>query len=177
MIEPFWKGRLRIIESTNSNDISSVEIRLEDSNSGELFVKLPFTSDGKNVESVLDSSRYFVLRVINEENKSTAYLGLGFLERSESFDFNVALQDWSKRELTPSLSSSTSTSSSSTSSTSKPTRDFSLKPGETMKIQVGTKSGSSSSSGNNASVKESVVPNSGRSFLLPPPPPSSRRRD
>ncbi|CEH16510.1 aaa atpase containing von willebrand factor type a [Ceraceosorus bombacis] len=86
-----WKGRLRVIEKGNA-----CSIRLEDKDSGELFALSPYDLSGQSVEPVLDSSRYFVLRVENEGGKR-AFIGMGFQDRSDSFDFQVALQDWTKR--------------------------------------------------------------------------------
>jgi adaptin ear-binding coat-associated protein 1/2 len=40
------------------------------------------------VEAVLDSSRYFVVRV--EDAGKRAYIGMGFLERADSFDFSMS---------------------------------------------------------------------------------------
>lgn len=47
---------------------------------GELFAACPYDISGKSVEAVLDSSRYFVLRVESEDedgNKRHAYIGVG----------------------------------------------------------------------------------------------------
>ena len=47
--------------------------------SGDLFAMCPYDITGKSVEAVLDSSRYFVLRVEHDdgETKRHAYIGLG----------------------------------------------------------------------------------------------------
>ena len=52
---------------------------------------------GLAVESVTDSSRYFVLRLDNGSGQH-AFVGMGFTERSDAFDFNVTLRDHFKRE-------------------------------------------------------------------------------
>ncbi|CAG06854.1 unnamed protein product [Tetraodon nigroviridis] len=61
--------------------------------SGELFAQAPVSQyPGSVVEAVTDSSRYFVIR-IEDGNGRHAFIGLGFADRGDSFDFNVALQD------------------------------------------------------------------------------------
>lgn len=79
-----WKGRMRIVEFADH-----CEIRLEDgetgafgyTNVGELFAMAPYDVTGKSVEPVLDSSRYFVLRVESDgptpEQRRKAYIGVG----------------------------------------------------------------------------------------------------
>ncbi|VEL43158.1 unnamed protein product [Protopolystoma xenopodis] len=89
--EPFWTGRLRVV--SKGNDLS---IQLEDKVSGSLFANCPVPSfPGIAVESVLDSSRYFVIRLM-DTNGRTMFAGIGFAERGDSFDLNVALSDYFK---------------------------------------------------------------------------------
>ncbi|KAI4378573.1 hypothetical protein MLD38_016033 [Melastoma candidum] len=87
-----WSGRLRVVSCRDR-----CEIRLEDPATGELFAAC-FVYPGRrgaSVETVLDSSRYFVLRIEDGRGKH-AFIGLGFNERNEAFDFNVALSDHDK---------------------------------------------------------------------------------
>lgn len=76
-------------------------LKLEDKTSGALFANCPIdTYPGVAIEAVSDSSRYFVIRV-QDDNGRSAFLGLGFGDRSDSFDLNVALQDhfkWVKNQ-------------------------------------------------------------------------------
>lgn len=90
--DKIWTGRLRVVSCKER-----CEIRLEDSNTGELFAAC-YVYPGhreSSVETVADSSRYFVLKIEDGTGKH-AFIGLGFTERNEAFDFNVALSDHEK---------------------------------------------------------------------------------
>ncbi|KAI6172394.1 UBC core domain-containing protein [Aphelenchoides besseyi] len=85
---PDWTGRLRLVSIGDK-----LEIRLEDKNTGVLYAKAPITeANGVDFEAVTDSSRYFVIRLRND-NGQTAFVGIGFADRGDSFDLNVAVQD------------------------------------------------------------------------------------
>ncbi|KAK9468695.1 hypothetical protein V1512DRAFT_269550 [Lipomyces arxii] len=127
---PIWRGRLSVLEKgpEGAGSIVKCELRLEDPNTGELFACVPYLSTGKGVEQVTDSSRFFAIRVVDGQRH--AYLGMGFLDRSESFDFNIALQDF-KRHADPALPDPKSTD------TKPDSKDYSLKEGETITISFG----------------------------------------
>jgi len=63
--EPQWSGRMRMVAKGNSCIVS-----LEDKTNGELFAKCPIDNyPGVAVESVSDSSRYFVLRIQDDNGE------------------------------------------------------------------------------------------------------------
>ena len=61
----------------------------QDPSNGELFASTVYATPWTQVEPVLDSSRYFVLRVEGDAGQR-AYIGMGFQERGEAFDFQVS---------------------------------------------------------------------------------------
>ncbi|KAN0077127.1 Protein of unknown function (DUF1681) domain containing protein [Tylopilus felleus] len=167
LADPLWKGRLRIVEKAGT-----AVLLFEDSQTGELFARADYDPMKPSIDAVLDSSRYFVVRV--EDSGRKAYIGIGFAERTDSFDFNVALQDFTKRAKAalnpPSPTLVTDMSSPHIPPGSK--RDYSLKEGQTFSISIPGKSSNksggtsllgTSGTGNTASSSGSIP-------LLPPPP-------
>ncbi|OWA52973.1 NECAP-like protein [Hypsibius exemplaris] len=153
--KPDWTLRLRIIAKDKK-----CLIRLEDKSSGELFGECPVDSyPGNAVESVSDSSRYFVLRIQDPSGRS-AFLGLGYGDRSDSFDMNVSLQDHFKWVLT----SEQIVKEDAAGVDSKPKLDLAFKEGQMIKINIGKKS--STTTGATGSLNSgAAIPS-----LLPPPP-------
>ncbi|KAH9945838.1 adaptin ear-binding coat-associated protein 1, partial [Epithele typhae] len=140
--QPLWKGRIRIIERS-----SGVALQFEDVNT--VFAKADYDPAKPGVEAVLDSSRYFVIRV--EDNGRKAYIGMGFLERTDSFDFNVALQDYTKR-WKASKNPAAAANEPSPHIPAGPKKDYTLKEGQTFSISIPGKASkpiSNSSSGMN----------------------------
>lgn len=88
--KPLWKGRLKM---TGKGKVCTVS--LQEPATGDVFAEAPIEGDPAAwVESVSDSSRYFVLKIMN--GGQHAFIGMGFQERTDAFDFNVALQDFYK---------------------------------------------------------------------------------
>ncbi|KAJ3162121.1 Adaptin ear-binding coat-associated protein 2 [Geranomyces michiganensis] len=161
-----WSGRLRITASA-----TRATIRLEDANTGDLFAAAPYEPDGTTVEPVADSSRYFVMRIVDPGSGQHAFVGVGFPERGWAFDFNVALQDFATR-----LNRAKAGSSSPSSARKLPEGpkvDYSLKEGQTISINLGNSA---------TSAKKSARPSPAASdmslpFLPPPPSAASVKRE
>ncbi|TRM57604.1 hypothetical protein BD626DRAFT_574396 [Schizophyllum amplum] len=145
---PLWKGRMRIIEKGEA-----AALMLEDGQTGELFARAEYDPARPSVEAVLDS----------------------LAERTDSFDFNVALQDYTKRwkarkepptEDEPSPHVPTG-----------PKKDYSLKEGQTFSISIpGRSKTTSTKTGSGADLLGGGGTSSGSGGggggfpLLPPPP-------
>ncbi|KAJ1929732.1 hypothetical protein FBU59_007021, partial [Linderina macrospora] len=166
---PIFKACLRVLLAGEDKCV----VRLEDKGTAELFAACPIDPKGLAVEQVLDSSRYFVLRVQDEATGSKMYIGIGFLDRSEAFDFNVALEDF-RRSLAPTETAGAGSGSSrgATALAAEPKLDFSLKPDQKITIKM-----------SGFKKKKPAVPeqapaavSSGNPFFIPPPPPPAGGR-
>ncbi|KFW83836.1 Adaptin ear-binding coat-associated protein 2, partial [Phalacrocorax carbo] len=131
-------------------------IKLEDKTSGELFAQAPVEQfPGIAVESVTDSSRYFVIR-IEDGNGRRAFIGVGFVDRGDAFDFNVALQDhfkWVRQQ-------------SELAKQAGPKLDLSFKEGQTIKLNIANMKKKEGATGNTRARPAGP----GGLSLLPPPP-------
>lgn len=121
--DPTWTGKLKIVAKGKL-----AAIILMDANN-QVFAVCKVTDDAA-VERTLDSGRYFVLRITNEQGRH-AFIGIAFNERNDAFDFNVALSEFKseleREELANKMSSDVPVG---------PMKDMSLKEGEKIKIKI-----------------------------------------
>jgi hypothetical protein len=156
---PDWSGRLRLVAKGKE-----CILKLEDKISGELFGKCPVDKyPGIAIESVSDSSRYFVIR-LQDDNGRAAFIGIGFSDRGDSFDLNVALQDHFKvLQKEEEIEKEKKEPEDNT-----PKLDLGFKEGQTIKVNlnIARKGGS-----NSATSRQRAKPiGGGTGVLLPPPP-------
>jgi hypothetical protein len=69
---------------------------------GQLVAACPIALEGDQtleywVEPVKDSSRYFVVRMVDQKSKKQALLGVGFRDRNPAFEFQEALSHHFRR--------------------------------------------------------------------------------
>lgn len=150
--KPDWTGKLRLV----SKDKDCV-IKLEDKTSGKLYAECPVEAyPGPAVQSVSDSSRYFVIR-ISDDGTRTAHLGLGFADRSDAFDMNVSLQDHFK-------GLKVEEQIQKESEEPREQLDLSLKEGETIKVNINIPR-----KGNRERSRSPAVAVGASGGVLPPP--------
>lgn len=124
-----WEGSLKVVSKGEE-----CTIRLEDSKTGELFAQAPLRRDGNlPVEAVIDSSRFFVLRIEDGTGSSAkhAFIGIGFRERPLAYDFQAALHDHLNY-----LNKKKEAEEMVLEYESKPSSDFKLKEGQTIHLDI-----------------------------------------
>lgn len=136
-------ARLRVLETAipdpDGGESLSTEILLEDPATGQLFAGAPYTDVGA-VEAALDSGRFFAVRVVGDGGRK-AVLGIGFEERGEAIDFGISLQEVRKVqgiELEAGRKGMLGKKAAET-EVVKEKKDFSLKEGETIHVDIGKK--------------------------------------
>jgi len=139
-----FTARLRVLETavpnTSGGETLKTDILLEDPSNGQLFAAAPYTAPSV-VEQVLDSSRFFAVRVQGEGGRK-AVLGVGFEERSEAFDFSVGLQEVRKTlGFEDDAQKFGGKKALKEDKKAEEKRDFSLKEGETIVVNIGGRAG------------------------------------
>jgi hypothetical protein len=171
-----FTARLRILETSVPQDDGSERIKadvlLEDPESGELFAAAPYTVPAV-VEQAVDSSRFFAIRVMDPSGRK-AMLGIGFEERSEAFDFSVALQEVRKTLQFEDMTADSRLGPAGrkkTPDSGKVERDFSLQEGQTITVNLGGKMGKGRRRGREGEEEGRAAAGASLAgFALPPPP-------
>ncbi|KAI9152086.1 Adaptin ear-binding coat-associated protein 2 [Paramyrothecium foliicola] len=166
-----FTARLRVVEtsyeSSSSADKLKVDLVLEDPASGQLFAAAPYVAKA-TVEPVYDSSRFFAVSVRDPQGRK-AMLGIGFEDRSDAFDLSVALQE-ARRGLGWEGEQSQQQAAAKK---EEETKDYSLKKGETITINLGGTSFGrrrTEQQQQQSSASSSQSPVNLQAFALAPPP-------
>lgn len=158
LAEPDWTGRLRLISKGDK-----LFLRIEDATSGALYCEAPVLNyPGPQVQPVVDSRRYFVVKVVSETGR-TALIGIGFSDGADSFDLTVALQDH--------FTTLGKASGEKIDDENRPKLDLSLKGDIRVNLNIGGGGGGA----NKPRPARTSNADPSKPFSLPPPPSSKRK--
>ncbi|WPH04442.1 Hypothetical protein R9X50_00733300 [Acrodontium crateriforme] len=164
--QQIFTARLRIIETSRNGNLT-VDIQLEDPKNGDLFAGAPYTTAAV-VQQALDSSRFFAIRVQGGGGMK-ATLGIGFEERSQALDFSIALGD-SRKVLGLDGASTGGLSRGKAIGLEDVKKDYSLKEGEKIHIQVGSKNRRAAKTESTGKADDGAA-----LFSIAPPPPAAAK--
>jgi len=159
--QAIWSGRLRVISKG-----SKCTILLENIDKEGLFAQCPYTNKSA-VEQVNDSSRYFVLRVADGQGHH-ASVGIGFKQRSEAFNFKVALQDFENQ--------GNRQAKAEEYLSSMPSQDFSIPSGTSITVKLAVAPTPTTTTTTKPKKKKKKGKEGGVSLSAPPEPTGSRQR-
>lgn len=151
--DPTWTGKVKIISRGRVCSIVLLD------NENKIFAVCYASEDGA-VERTLDSGRYFVLRITNQQGRH-AFIGIAFNERNDAFDFNVTLSEFKNEIEREDQANKLTLESSSSSTIVQSLKDMSLKDGEKIKIKL-TSSNKKKNDENPSGIGNKLT-------LLPPP--------
>lgn len=163
--EWLWQGALKVTSKGNT-----LIIVLHDPKTFEIFATCPQKEKGNGaIDRVIDSSRYYVLR-LDDGKGNHAFVGLGFREREDSYDFNATMQDhW--KSIARQKEAEEMAKEASEKLSSMPMRDLSLKDGEKLNIKVNVPGASGKPRApRQKSEGNGLLPPPPAGGLLPPPP-------
>lgn len=145
--DKIFDGRLRVVAR---GDLT--ELRLEEGSAGDLFALCPieYGTRAVAVEPVVDSSRYFVIRVTDPSTGRHAFLGMGFAERGDAFDFQAAISDHERRIKREREAAAAAPSSSEPGAPPSSHSNLSLAEGQTIRVDLKAKVGGRPLSGGGA---------------------------
>ena len=129
--EKVWHGTVKVVDRDNLT-----AVLLVDASKNTIFAVCPIKEGVNAVERCVDSSRYFVLRIENQLGRHM-FIGLAFNERNDAFDFNTAMQD-AKKERDFELNGQSQLENEMNAFSM---ADYSLKKGETIKVNIPKKYG------------------------------------
>lgn len=133
-----WQGNIKVVERGGVT-----AVLLVDEAKDTIFAVCPVGGIGDGgmlekgaVDRCVDSSRYFVLRIQNENGRNM-FIGVAFNERTDAFDFNAALED-SKRERRNDwdAASGVGNEGGASSAFGGSGKDYSLKDGEKIHVAI-----------------------------------------
>lgn len=151
-----WQGALKV---TCKGD--TMFIILFDASTNELFATCPVTEKkSKAVDQVIDSSRYFALRIDDGKGKH-AFVGMGFRDRDDAYSFKATMEDhW--KSVQREKEAEEYFAEIEARAASEPMRDLSLKDGEKLSIKVNVPG--------SGKPKKARAPSAPGTGFLPPPP-------
>lgn len=102
---PLFTGGLRVYQRNDSlrvivYRVLPLSLQPTDDSPYSIFAECPIAIEATEndmvrfVDGVVDSSRYFVLRVKDSHSERTTYIGIGFRERDTAFEFKNCLNDY-----------------------------------------------------------------------------------
>ncbi|KAH0570216.1 hypothetical protein SS50377_28191 [Spironucleus salmonicida] len=121
-----FRGQMKIV----TTDTQCFVILLNPDNTEQTRFPVQYRGSIPVLNQASDSSRYFVLVVMDPTGTRQAFVGIGFADRETAFDFKVQLADfgkWLERSKNPQPIQAM------------PVQDFSLKADQKIKISIGGK--------------------------------------